>query len=76
MTAEQWSFAVRPTNHPTRRVPAISLLISTSGDSLMSVFLPIIETAAHADKRGLQKVRRDLRERLMLPFFRLLGQSL
>ena len=67
MTAEQWSFAVRPTNHPTRRVPAMSQLISTCEDSLMSVFLPIIEEAAHADKSGLRKVRRDLLERLMVP---------
>ena len=67
MTAEQWSFAVRPPNFPSRRVPAMSLLISNCEDSLMAVFLPIIEEAAHADKSSLRQVRRDLLERLMLP---------
>ena len=68
MTAEQWSFAkTYPANYPTRRVPAMSLLLSNCGDSLMAVFLPIIEAAAHADKSSLRQVRRNLLERLMSP---------
>jgi hypothetical protein len=66
MTAEQWSFAkIRPANYPTRRIPAISQLISRCQGSLMMVFLPLIEEAATANPKGLQQLRRRLLEKLM-----------
>jgi hypothetical protein len=68
MTAEQWRFAkMRPANYPTRRIPAISQLLGACDESLMSVFLPMIEAAATADRRGLQRIRRKLLETLMPP---------
>ena len=65
MTAEQWHFAkMRPANYPSRRIPAIAQIISRCQDTLMMDFLPLIEDAATADKRGLVRIRRQLQERL------------
>ncbi len=66
MTAEQWHFAgIRPANYPTRRIAAISQLISRCQDTLMMDFLPLIEEAATANRRGLTRIRRQLLDRLM-----------
>ena len=66
MTAEQWHFAaIRPANYPTHRIPAISQLIGRCQGSLMMVFLPLIEAAATANRKGLQQVRRQLLEKFM-----------
>ncbi len=66
MSGEQWHFAgIRPANYPTRRIPGISQLISRCQDSLMMVFLPLIEGGATENKRGLSRIRRQLLEKLM-----------
>ena len=50
MTAMQWRFGrTRPSNFPTRRIAAMSQLISESKGSLMMYFLPSCEKAAMAD---------------------------
>ncbi len=68
MTADAWRLAkIRPANYPTRRIPAISLLIAECQDSLMTVFLPIIEEATSENRRGLQRIRRKLFNLLTLP---------
>ncbi|MCZ6679018.1 MAG: DUF2851 family protein, partial [Candidatus Poribacteria bacterium] len=65
MTAEQWHFArMRPANYPTRRIPAISQLISHCQDGLMMTFLPLIEEAATVNQRGLARIRRQLLDTL------------
>ena len=68
MSADEWRFArTRPANYPTRRIPAMGMLISSCTDSLMAVFLSRIEAAAVSDKRGLQRIRRELIKLLILP---------
>ena len=65
MTAEQWHFArIRPANYPTRRLPAIAQIIGRCQDTLMMDFLPLIEEAATASRRGLASIRRQLLDRL------------
>ena len=65
MVAEQWKFAkTRPANFPTRRIAAISRLIGNCQESLMMVYLPIIQQSAEADRKGLGKIRRQLVEKL------------
>ena len=65
MVAEQWRFAkTRPPNYPTRRIAAISQLIRNCQESLMMVFLPIIQQSAESDKTDLRKIRRQLMEKL------------
>ena len=65
MVAEQWRFArTRPPNFPTRRIAAISQLIRNCRESLMMVFLPIIQQSAESDQRELVKIRRQLVDKL------------
>ena len=65
MVAEQWRFAkTRPPNYPTRRIAAITQLIRNCQESLMMVFLPIIQQSAESDKTDLRKIRRQLMEKL------------
>jgi hypothetical protein len=65
MTPEQWHFAkIRPANYPTRRIPAISQLLSQCRDNLMMAFLPLIERAATADRKGVTRIRHQLLEKL------------
>ena len=65
MTTEQWHFAkMRPANYPSRRIPAIAQIISRCQDTLMMDFLPLIESAATANKRTLARIRRRLQENL------------
>ena len=65
MVAEQWRFAkTRPPNFPTRRIAAISHLIRNCQESLMMVFLPIIQQSAESDQKDLRKIRRQLVEKL------------
>lgn len=65
MTTEQWHFAkMRPTNYPSRRIPAIAQIISRCQDTLMMEFLPLIEGAVAANQRTLARIRRGLQERL------------
>ena len=65
MTAEQWHFAkMRPSNYPSRRLPAIAQIISRCQDTLMMDFLPLIEGAATTNQRTLARLRRRLQERL------------
>jgi hypothetical protein len=65
MTATQWNFAhVRPANYPSRRISAISQLISKLQGSLMMAFLPLIEKGATPTGKDLASVRRQLIERL------------
>lgn len=65
MTAEQWHFAkMRPSNYPSRRIPAIAQIISRCQDTLMMDFLPLIEGAATANQKTLVGIRRRLQERL------------
>ena len=53
MTAEQWHFAkMRPTNYPSRRIPAIAQIISRCQDTLMMDFLPLIEDAANSESKN------------------------
>ena len=65
MTAEQWRFAkMRPSNYPSRRIPAIAQIISRCQDNLMMDFLPLIEEASTATRKALVGIRRRLQERL------------
>lgn len=68
MSADVWQFAkTKPANFPTRRIAAMAMLISSRPDSLMAEFVSHIETAATTNKRGLQRIRSELCELLMLP---------
>jgi hypothetical protein len=68
MSADVWRFGnTRPPNFPTRRIAAMAMLISSRTDSLMAEFVSHIEAAATTNKRGLQRIRRELCELLMLP---------
>ena len=68
MSADVWRFAnTRPPNYPTRRIAAMGMLINSRTDSLMAEFVSHIEAAATTGKRGLQRIRRELCELLMLP---------
>ena len=65
MTTEQWHFAkIRPSNYPSRRIPAIAQIISRCQDTLMMDFLPLIEEAATDNRKALAGIRRRLQERL------------
>ena len=68
MSTDVWRFAkTRPPNYPTRRIAAMSMLISSRTNSLMAEFVSHIEAAATTSKRGMQRIRRKLFELLMLP---------
>ena len=68
MPADVWRFGdTRPPNFPTRRIAAMSMLISSRTDSLMAEFVSHIEAAATTGKRGMHRIRRKLLELLMRP---------
>ena len=68
MSAEKWRFArTRPPNYPTRRIAGMGMLISSRTDSLMADFVSHIEATATTDKRGLQRIRREVTNLLMPP---------
>ena len=61
MSSDVWRFAkTLPPNYPARRIAAMGMLISSRTDSLMADFVSHIEAAATTDKRGLQRIRREL----------------
>ena len=67
MTEARWSSRNRPTNHPTRRIAAMSQLIHDCQGSLMMYFLPTCEKAADTDApRSLKTIEKELRALLML----------
>ena len=67
MTEARWSSINRPTNHPTRRIAAMSQLIHDCQGSLMMYFLPTCEKAVDTDApRSLKTIEKELRALLML----------